>query len=639
MDKSPLKPFGRSLSDFGQLKLAEQKLLDACRKGDIAGISDKRPEQATAKNMVRADFVRFLALGGDEYAPVHEKGALLSGAWIDGDLNLENANLPHSLGLIHCHLNNVTLRHSKINGSVCFSDSSVLSLKADAINCGGSIFLDNGFTSTDRVRLVDSQITGNLQCSGAKFDSKKGDDNKLIALACDGAVVGNCVFLNDGFIATGVVRLVGAQIGNSLECDNASFDEVATDNGALICTSAVIKGNVFLSNGFKAIGEINFQGAKIGGKFECMAATFNNLNKTALRLDGTHIAGAFHFKDLLSISGNISLVSAKVDSLIDDISSYPNELEMDGFIYDRLIYAPTDAKARLAWLDKQPKKYSGLDKIGKEFKSQPWQQLQKVLHEMGHHEDARQVAIAFEDRLREANLIGQTPEDWCKPVAKTYRKISCGSHWLFGALIGYGYRPLRLFFYMIAVWLIFGVIYWGAAVYGNNGNGVFAPSNPLVFQNKEYAACVPDSCAAKVEKTKACSALHNISQSISPIIFQNAEYKDCMSDIDVAKAILAKKAVQGAGNWYLCEDLRAEYTGFSPFTYSLDLILPLVDLQQENDWSPMIPPPTNTSAFWTWSPSHEYFIRFLVWFEILFGWMASLLLVAVVSGLTKRREE
>jgi hypothetical protein len=99
------------------------------------------------------------------------------------------------------------------------------------------------------------------------------------------------------------------------------------------------------------------------------------------------------------------------------------------------------------------------------------------------------------------------------------------------------------------------------------------------------------------------------------------------------------RPIQGAGNWYLCEKLREEYTGFSPLAYSLDLILPLVDLQQEGDWSAMIPTPDKTSAFWTWSPNWKYAVRFLMWFEILFGWIASLLLVAVVSGLTKRREE
>jgi hypothetical protein len=37
--------------------------------------------------------------------------------------------------------------------------------------------------------------------------------------------------------------------------------------------------------------------------------------------------------------------------------------------------------------------------------------------------------------------------------------------------------------------------------------------------------------------------------------------------------------------------------------------------------------------------SFKHLVRLVLWFEILFGWVASLLLVAVVSGLTKRSEE
>lgn len=203
---------------------------------------------------------------------------------------------------------------------------------------------------------------------------------------------------------------------------------------------------------------------------------------------------------------------------------------------------------------------------------------------------------------------------------------------------------------MLSVWLVCGGAYWYAAAYGNNGNGVFSPTNPLVFQNPDYAVCVPYSCEAKVEKLKSnYEALYEVLPPNTPLIFQKTEYPCCFLDNDVTKAEKIKpacsklppiqKPVQGAGNWYLCEKLRAEYTGFSPFAYSLDLILPVVDLQQENDWSAMIPTPDKTSAVWTWSPNWEYAIRFLMWFEILFGWVASLLLVAVVSGLTKRREE
>ena len=97
--------------------------------------------------------------------------------------------------------------------------------------------------------------------------------------------------------------------------------------------------------------------------------------------------------------------------------------------------------------------------------------------------------------------------------------------------------------------------------------------------------------------------------------------------------------MSGAGNWYLCAKLREEYTGLSPLAYSLDLILPLVNLQQDSDWAPLIPTPE--SSMWSeyTNITLKHITRFFVWFEILFGWLASLLMVAVVSGLTKRRED
>ena len=80
-------------------------------------------------------------------------------------------------------------------------------------------------------------------------------------------------------------------------------------------------------------------------------------------------------------------------------------------------------------------------------------------------------------------------------------------------------------------------------------------------------------------------------------------------------------------------------TGFNPLAYSLDVILPLVDLQQEKDWAPMIPTP---KAVW-WEELRgtgwKHRARLVLWAETLFGWLASLLLVAIVSGLTKRRED
>ncbi len=98
-----LKPAGRTLAEFQPLKPAEEKLLSACRQGVAARISEKRPEAASDDNTVRAAFLRFLALGGDELAPVHEHGVELFGAWIEGKLDMKAARVPSDLIIGLCH--------------------------------------------------------------------------------------------------------------------------------------------------------------------------------------------------------------------------------------------------------------------------------------------------------------------------------------------------------------------------------------------------------------------------------------------------------------------------------------------------------------------------------------------------------
>ena len=78
------RAFGRSLGDFRidgclmphGLRPAEKKLLEAAREGNICEINGGRPETAIFDNRLRAGFIRFLALGGDAEAVVHETGVI-----------------------------------------------------------------------------------------------------------------------------------------------------------------------------------------------------------------------------------------------------------------------------------------------------------------------------------------------------------------------------------------------------------------------------------------------------------------------------------------------------------------------------------------------------------------------------------
>src|SRR4051794_31528064 len=95
--RPPNRPYGRSWSDFEPVLDMEKKLAEKVRKAEKCIFN---PHETT---IIRAGFLRFLALGGDETAPVHEKGIWLQGAIIEGQLDLDGATLPFDLFLLHCH--------------------------------------------------------------------------------------------------------------------------------------------------------------------------------------------------------------------------------------------------------------------------------------------------------------------------------------------------------------------------------------------------------------------------------------------------------------------------------------------------------------------------------------------------------
>ena len=197
---------------------------------------------------------------------------------------------------------------------------------------------------------------------------------------------------------------------------------------------------------------------------------------------------------------------------------------------------------------------------------------------MGHDAEARIVAIAFES---------------CRQKSGRLKGIGRRLHWFYGQLAGYGYRPVRLIGIMLAVWLAAGALYWYAAE-----RGVMAPSDPIVFTHPAYQPC-------------------------RLTVANGDSWTDC--DLTSTNTLLPH-----------------EYPAFDPFAYSLDTILPLVDLQQESAWGPMVdrPPRTgdaaNLGASEPWALG--WFTRLVVWIQTLFGWAGSLILVAIVSGLARRGE-
>ncbi len=196
----------------GALRPAEETLREACRTGEHCIIASKRPEEATADNTVGADFVRFLALGGDEYTPVHEKGVQLVGAWIEGAIDLECATLPHRLMLARCRIEQLTIMDATLPGLYLDGSSIERGIEGDRVNVAGGVYLRNGFRAQGEVGLLGAEIGGDLDCTGGAFENASG-----YALSCGGAKVTGRFFFRDVRALAGQVSLSSVHVGTFVD--------------------------------------------------------------------------------------------------------------------------------------------------------------------------------------------------------------------------------------------------------------------------------------------------------------------------------------------------------------------------------------------------------------------------------------
>lgn len=345
------RPAGRTLAEFGRLSAAEKLLVNCCRRGEWAIVSDDRPEKGTAANRVRASLIRFLALGGDEGAPVHEYGVILNGAWISGTLSLEDAVLRSTLALQKCRIQKINAFRATIpilvlagsrlekgmdagdlrsafglwmHGATCAGPVILRSARLDEFSAletkfevpdKAKISLDLSFaviegcailnqaTANATVALDYSIIKGDLECVGAKFQSKKG-----FALQCDGVDVGHNIYLRNEFRAEGGVRMLGAKVGLTLDCSKAHFE--GTSDRALECERVQVSGPVFMS-GSRFIASVSFHTASIAGALKAERAHFEFANGVALDCTSASI-GYVELTDKFSLKGQANFIGADV---------------------------------------------------------------------------------------------------------------------------------------------------------------------------------------------------------------------------------------------------------------------------------------------------------------------------------------
>jgi hypothetical protein len=329
---------GRSLADFqnqdNRLSSPEEALLDAASKGIWCSFVDKKTlvaldkgklnksadEEACKRTPIRAEFIRFLALGGDPDSPVHENGIHLAGAFVTGELKLYGCKAEAPIFLYNCWFENKPdLRHARLR-TISFRGSRVPGLDASESIIEGSLYLDHGFHSDgNQVGLRFANIRGDLICTAAELVNGS-DDGKNLALDALGAKISGLVQLDLGFRAKGRVRFRSAEIGVDFDCTSGTFIN-RTDDGksvALDATTAKIGGFARLNTGFHAEGQVSLLNAEIAAGLSCAAA--NIINPTAngegsaLDATGVQIGGQVVLNEGFVAKGRVSLRNTNVET-------------------------------------------------------------------------------------------------------------------------------------------------------------------------------------------------------------------------------------------------------------------------------------------------------------------------------------
>lgn len=374
----------------------------------------------------------------------------LSAANISGSLDCTDAQI--SIGLI--------MRDTQLR-SVSFRGCKCPYLIADRVVVKGSFFLRRGFRSVGSVVLLNSSITGDLDCNSSFFGSPTPDPElraraekqfgKLpqAVLTLNGSTVGGYVFLGRGFRAYGGVHLNSVTIGTNLVCNGGQFFNAGKQT--LSCQFSNVRGAVFCraerGKAFQTDGRVRFSGTTIAGGLSFRGAEFGGEAANGVILQNANIGGTLEWtKVVVAPSTELNLSHLRVGQLEDDEQSWPvaGKLVLDGFSYGAIANVPLDTGRRKVWL-KMHLEYLKRQ-APKVFSLQPHRQLADILRKSGYEDNAREVLIDMHKARREQGGFSKFGWVWS---------------WILQGTIGFGYRSHRTFLWAL-LFVILGAVIFNA---------------------------------------------------------------------------------------------------------------------------------------------------------------------------------
>ncbi|WP_405987937.1 oxidoreductase [Streptomyces sp. NBC_00986] len=462
---------------YDELTSPERELWDAFPQGRRVDLRTGVPEddcvteggQWDSARTVRAAVIVALLLGANAVQPGTVAGLRLAGARISGRLNLAGAQITYALWLEDCWFEESVDLLGASTQTLVITGSWVPGIEADSARVEGNLDLRRSVVESltsspfnhvsTALSLSDARVTGGMLLNGARINAPGG-----WAIAAGGLVMEGGVFCQGGFVARGQIRLMEAQLPRGLHMRGARL-ECPGPRGVALSLDHAVASTLNLSDGFIADGTVRLRGAQVSDKATFEGAVLNGPSDG----DGPSLLGMlmqavdFDFTLARPPSGTVDLRAAQVSYLHDNEHSWPDVVELDGFVYGSIKKVQSgerreategreSAASRVAWIRRSPG-----------YSPQPYEQLANWYRTIGHDDDARRVLLAKQRHRRRS--LSLSARIW--------------GH-LLDVTVGYGYRS-----WLAGVWLLvltlLGTVSFGTHSPNPVQRGEGAPFQPLVY--------------------------------------------------------------------------------------------------------------------------------------------------------------
>ncbi len=507
-------------------------------------------------------------------------GVKLTGARLEGNLDICGARIADGL------LASTSTIGGDLIGHVCGDTASGV---VHALSIGGTLQLE-GSHIAGNLDLTGAQLAGNLEAKGLNvggFCHMRSDH--------DGAHIFHC---------RGQIEINNAQIGLGLHMSGAMIEKECyaqnIQSGGHVLMGAADRFDVEPRVPFTARGRVSLAGAEIRGDLNLQGAyLFHGIRCRGTQIKSAMLIELMKVPQVAGKQASIDLTNASTNVLLDgpgDGRNYADFiLDLEGFEYGRFGLT-VDSESALhkdgehrsqrladkAWQHRD----QWLKRQGKEvYKADTYNTLYRVLKDNGHSTEATSV-------LREKLKFERKSMNWgINKLLMTW----------YGWLFGFGLTPWQA---ILTFSLLYLAVFAGVH-YANFQPKPVSPSTPLL---QRLETTPVSTAAAYLQPGLRANVL--VVQPITP-----AHVRRIGADTEDYVVI-----DNGSGQHEIACGERLK-----PMLYTLDLILPAVDLHQIDRCD------LSDRAGWSWS--------ILKALATLLGWTITSLTILTLSGILRRQSE